>query len=124
MLLKITNIEFLNILLFSDLHIDEVKDISPIQALEKFIEILEFVKRTDQINLICFAGDISSEISDILAFFKLINSLEIPVLFIPGNHDIFIRLSFKGKTTTMGEILDLGINMIWKKSIVWKNITF
>ncbi len=115
MLLKITKTEFLNLILFSDLHIDEVKDISPIQALENFFEILEYIIRKEEINLICFAGDISSEISNVLAFYSLINSLEIPVLFIPGNHDILIRLSFQGKTTTMGGMIDLGINMDMEK---------
>lgn len=70
----------------SDLHIDRNPDVPP----KEFVTRLKEVIKRKQLNRLVIGGDISNHYSSTLEFVEqLQNQAEIPVHFIPGNHDFW-----------------------------------
>ena len=70
----------------SDLHIDLNPDVPPQEYMTRLKEII----KRKQLNRLVIGGDISNHYSSTLQFVEqLQNQAEIPVHFIPGNHDFW-----------------------------------
>ncbi|HZK46528.1 MAG TPA: metallophosphoesterase [Atopostipes sp.] len=70
----------------SDLHIDRNPDVPPQEYMTRLKEII----KRKQLNRLVIGGDISNHYSSTLEFVEqLQNQAEIPVHFIPGNHDFW-----------------------------------
>lgn len=70
----------------SDLHIDRNRDRAPAAYLKGLLKVM-FEKKLDRLVI---GGDISNHYSSTLAFVEqLEKEAEIPVIFIPGNHDFW-----------------------------------
>lgn len=70
----------------SDLHVDRNPKLNSQYYFETLVNVI--MKR--EIELLIIAGDISNDYRQSIQFIKdLKNKLEMPVLFVPGNHDLW-----------------------------------
>lgn len=70
----------------SDLHIDRNFEKSPVE----YLKMLQFIASQKKLDMLVIGGDISNHYSTTLQFVEeLQNRAEIPVYFIPGNHDFW-----------------------------------
>lgn len=70
----------------SDLHIDRNKDISP----KEYLKVMKETVIANHIEMLIIGGDISNHFTSTFHFVEeLQKQTEIPVYFIPGNHDFW-----------------------------------
>ena len=70
----------------SDLHVDRNVEVSSIQYLKTLLKI----SKEQKLGMLVIGGDISNHYSTTIRFVEeLQNQAEIPVFFIPGNHDFW-----------------------------------
>lgn len=70
----------------SDLHIDRHPKLNAQHYLDTLVDVV--IKR--EIELLVIAGDISNDYRQVIQFINdLKEMLNIPILFVPGNHDLW-----------------------------------
>ena len=75
----------MNVVYTSDVHVDITRNNRSCGLI-----LYEYLKSSNP-DLFILAGDISNSIGDIDDFLRLFKSLDIPKVFVPGNHDIWIE---------------------------------
>jgi putative phosphoesterase len=76
----------LKILSLSDLHLDINKENSQ-KILNQLLEIIQ----KNSIDIFIIAGDIAANLKVIAEFFNRFIDIEIPKLYVPGNHDLWVN---------------------------------
>lgn len=80
-------------LVISDLHFDQLPvALKQKQLLRRFSEELINFLKNEEIDALLIAGDISGNLKEIEVFFKILQEISIPKIYVPGNHEMILEL--------------------------------
>jgi predicted phosphodiesterase len=81
------------LLVISDLHFDSYPpDRGYERVFPEFINQLNAFLLANQIDGLLIAGDISKDLGDVIKLFNALKPLDIPKIYVPGNHELFLDI--------------------------------
>jgi len=84
------------ILVISDLHFDFLtQNRGYKRVITKFIKQLTTFLLTNRIDGLIIAGDISRDLDDVEKLFNALQPLELPKIYVPGNHELFLDIDIQ-----------------------------